>query len=110
MNNILLDIGCFNGRTNSITYKLLKRKKENWKGYLIEPNYHLNLDIIDNLDDDYHGLSKKQIQSILKLDWDIMHDAIYDATKHFDLSEYYRNAIEDTVDILKEKYIDQTKK
>jgi len=67
-------------------------------------------DIIDNLDDDYHGLSKKQIQSILKLDWDIMHDAIYDATKHFDLSEYYRDAIEDTVDILKEKYIDQTKK
>ena len=50
MNNILLDIGCFNGRTNSITYKLLKRKKENWKGYLIEPNYHLNLDIIDNLE------------------------------------------------------------
>ena len=60
-------------------------------------------DIIDNLDDDYHGLSKKQKERILKLDWDIMHDAIYDATKHFDLSEYYRDAIEDTIDILKEK-------
>jgi FkbM family methyltransferase len=47
---ILIDIGCFNAKTNSITYKLLNRKKENWKGYLIEPNYHLNMDIINNLE------------------------------------------------------------
>ena len=66
-------------------------------------------DIIDNLDDDYHGLSKKQKERILKLDDDVMHDAIYDATKHFDLSEYYRDAIEDTIDKLKEECNDKKK-
>lgn len=61
---ILIDIGCFNARTNSITYRLLKLKREKWKGYMIEPNPHLEEDIKNNLSDTdftYHqiGISDK---------------------------------------------------
>jgi len=82
-----------------------------------------SIDIINNLDDEDHNLSEEQKERILNLyensldNDDVIYDAIYDATKHFDLSEYYRSAIEDAIFSLKnyvtsneEKYIDQTKK
>jgi len=47
---ILIDIGCFNAKTSSFTYKLLNRKREEWFGYMIEPNYYLNEDIKKNLE------------------------------------------------------------
>lgn len=50
MSKILIDIGCFNAKTNSITYKLLKKKREKWFGYMIEPNPHMKEDIIKNLE------------------------------------------------------------
>ena len=59
------------------------------------------IDIIDNLDNDYHDLSEEQIQSILKLDNDIIYNAIYGATKHMELSDYYHMAIEDAIFYLK---------
>tara|TARA_B100000073_G_C23442245_1_gene455823 strand:+ start:10 stop:279 length:270 start_codon:yes stop_codon:yes gene_type:complete len=58
-------------------------------------------DIINNLDNDYHDLSEEQIQSILKLDNDIIYNAIYGATKHMELSDYYHMAIEDAIFYLK---------
>jgi len=67
------------------------------------------IDIIDNLDDEDHNLSEEQKERILKLyknsldNDDVIYDAICDAIKHVDLSDYYRDAIEDTIDILKEK-------
>jgi len=74
-------------------------------------------DIINNLDDDYHDLSEEQKERILKLDDDVMYQAIYGATKHMELGEYYHMAIEDAIFYLKnyiksneEKDIDQTKK
>jgi hypothetical protein len=57
------------------------------------------IDVIDNLD--ACDLTSKQIETILFLDNDIVYDAIYHATKHIDLGEYYREIIEDTVDYLK---------
>lgn len=61
---ILIDIGCFNARTGSETYKLLKSKTNKWKGYMIEPNPYLEEDIKNNLSDTdytYHqiGISDK---------------------------------------------------
>tara|TARA_R100001015_G_C4613278_1_gene168923 strand:- start:788 stop:1021 length:234 start_codon:yes stop_codon:yes gene_type:complete len=56
------------------------------------------IDVIDNLDDYY--LTDKQKETILSLDNDIVYDAIYYATKHIDLGEYYRAIIEDTIDYL----------
>ena len=74
-------------------------------------------DIINNLDDEDHNLSEKQKERILKLDDDVMYQAIYGATKHMELSDYYYMAIEDAIFYLKnyvtsneEKNIDQTKK
>ena len=58
-------------------------------------------DIINNLDNDYHDLSEEQIQSILKLDNDIIYNAIYGATKHMDFADYYHMAIEDAIFYLK---------
>ncbi len=49
MVKILIDIGCFNAKTNSETYKLLNRKRDKWFGYMIEPNPHLKDDIHKNL-------------------------------------------------------------
>lgn len=46
---ILIDIGCFNAKTNSITYKLLNRKKDKWFGYMVEPNPYMKDDIKKNL-------------------------------------------------------------
>jgi FkbM family methyltransferase len=46
---ILIDVGCFNARTGSATYKLLRRKREKWFGYMIEPNPHMKEDIERNL-------------------------------------------------------------
>ena len=75
------------------------------------------IDIIDNLDDEDHNLSEEQKERILKLDDDVMYNAIYGATKHMELGDYYHMAIEDAIFSLKnyvtsneEKYIDQTKK
>ena len=74
-------------------------------------------DIINNLDDEDHNLSEEQKERILKLDDDVMYQAIYGATKHMELSDYYHMAIEDAIFYLKnyvtsneEKDIDQTKK
>tara|TARA_B100000475_G_C14945652_1_gene293600 strand:- start:347 stop:772 length:426 start_codon:yes stop_codon:yes gene_type:complete len=74
-------------------------------------------DIITNLDDEDHNLSEEQKERILKLDDDVMYQAIYGATKHMELSDYYHMAIEDAIFYLKnyvtsneEKDIDQTKK
>jgi len=56
---ILIDIGCFNAKTASETYKLLKKKSEKWYGYMIEPNPYLKDDINNNLKDlnySYHQL------------------------------------------------------
>jgi hypothetical protein len=58
-------------------------------------------DIINNLDNDYHDLSEKQKERILKLDDDVMYQAIYGATKHFDLSDWYHATIEDAIVYLK---------
>jgi len=46
---ILIDIGCFNAKTNSLTYKLLNRKRDKWFGYMIEPNPYMKDDIKKNL-------------------------------------------------------------
>ena len=59
------------------------------------------IDVIDNLDDEDYNLSEEQIQSILKLDNDIIYNAIYGATKHMELSDYYHMAIEDAIFYLK---------
>ena len=59
------------------------------------------LDIIDNLDNDYHDLSEEQKERILKLNDDAIYDAIYDVTKHFDLSDWYHATIEDAIFYLK---------
>lgn len=67
------------------------------------------IDIIDNLDDEDYNLSEEEKERILKLNDDAIYDAIYDATRHFDLSEYYRDAIEDTIDKLKEECNDKKK-
>ena len=67
------------------------------------------IDIIDNLDDEDYNLSEEEKERILKLNDDTIYDAIYDATRHFDLSEYYRDAIEDTIDKLKEECNDKKK-
>tara|TARA_R100000781_G_scaffold7043_1_gene6929 strand:- start:1425 stop:1673 length:249 start_codon:yes stop_codon:yes gene_type:complete len=67
------------------------------------------IDIIDHLDDDYHNLSEEQKEHILKLEDDVIYGAIYDATRHYELGEWYREAIEDTIDKLKEKYNDSKK-
>ena len=67
------------------------------------------IDIIDNLDDDYHNLSEEQKEHILKLEDDVIYGAIYDATRHYELGEWLREAIEDTIDKLKEKYNDSKK-
>ena len=67
------------------------------------------IDIIDNLDDEDYNLSEEEKERILKLNDDVIYDAIYDATRHFDLSEYYRDAIEDTIDKLKEECNDKKK-
>ena len=56
------------------------------------------IDVIDNLDDYY--LTDKQKETILSLDNDVVYDAIYYATKHIDLGEYYQSIIEDTIDYL----------
>jgi len=58
-------------------------------------------DIINNLDDEDHNLSEKQKERILKLDDDVMYQAIYGATKHMELSDYYYMAIEDAIFYLK---------
>ena len=58
-------------------------------------------DIINNLDDDYHDLSEEQKERILKLDDDVMYQAIYGATKHMELSDYCHMAIEDAIFYLK---------
>jgi len=67
------------------------------------------IDIIDHLDDDYHNLSEEQKEHILKLENDVIYGAIYDATRHYELGEWYREAIEDIIDKLKEKYNDSKK-
>ena len=67
------------------------------------------IDIIDNLDDDYHNLSEEQKERILKLDNDLIYDAIYDATRHYKVGEWFREAIEDTIDKLKEECNDNKK-
>jgi|13_taG_2_1085334.scaffolds.fasta_scaffold56038_3 hypothetical protein len=67
------------------------------------------IDIIDHLDDDYHNLSEEQKEHILKLEDDVIYGAIYDATRHYELGEWLREAIEDTIDKLKEKYNDSKK-
>ena len=59
------------------------------------------IDIIDNLDNDYHDLSEEQKERILKLDDDVMYQAIYGATKHMELSDYCHMAIEDAIFYLK---------
>tara|TARA_R110000824_G_scaffold8686_4_gene39125 strand:+ start:5807 stop:6430 length:624 start_codon:yes stop_codon:yes gene_type:complete len=47
---ILIDVGCFNAKTGSDTYKLLSRKRDKWFGYMLEPNPHLKEDILRNLE------------------------------------------------------------
>ena len=68
------------------------------------------IDIIDNLDNDYHDLSEEQKERILKLNDDTIYDAIYDATlfnpdkqvtKHFDRSGWYHATIEEAIVYLK---------
>ena len=59
------------------------------------------IDIIDNLDNDYNDLSEEQKERILQLDDDVMYQAIYGATKHMELSDYYHMAIEDAIFYLK---------
>ena len=59
------------------------------------------IDVIDGLIDDECDLTSKQIETILFLDNHIVHDAIYHATKHIDLGEYYREIVQDAVFYLK---------
>ena len=59
------------------------------------------IDVIDGLIDNERDLTSKQIETILFLDNDIVYDAIYHATKHIDLGEYYREIVEDAVFYLK---------
>ena len=59
------------------------------------------IDVIDGLIDDECDLTSKQIETILFLDNDIVYDAIYHATKHIDLGEYYREIVEDASSYLK---------
>jgi|TARA_R100001163_G_C5060726_1_gene197582 FkbM family methyltransferase len=48
--NVIVDIGCFNGRTLSLANKLLHRKRENWFGLMVEPNVYLKEDIHKSLE------------------------------------------------------------
>ena len=57
------------------------------------------IDVIDNLDE--CTLTDKQKEIILSLDNDIVYDAIYHATKHIDLADYYHEIVEDAVFYLK---------
>ena len=59
------------------------------------------IDVIDGLIDDECDLTSKQIETILFLDNNIVHDAIYHATKNVDLGDYYREIVEDAVSYLK---------
>ena len=59
------------------------------------------IDVIDGLIDNERDLTSKQIETILFLDNNIVHDAIYHATKNVDLSDYYREIVEDAVSYLK---------
>ena len=67
------------------------------------------IDIIDHLDDEDHNLSEEQKEHILKLDNDVIYGAIYDATRHYELGQWYLEAIEDTIDKLKEECNDSKK-
>ena len=46
---IIVDIGCFNGRSKSLANKLLHRKKEHWFGLMVEPNYFMGPEIHESL-------------------------------------------------------------
>ena len=59
------------------------------------------IDVIDGLIDDECDLTSKQIETILFLDNNIVHDAIYHAAKNVDLGDYYREIVEDAVSYLK---------
>ena len=59
------------------------------------------IDVIDGLIDNERDLTSKQIETILFLDNNIVHDAIYHATKNVDLGDYYREIVEDAVSYLK---------
>ena len=49
MSNVIVDIGCFNARTQSLAHKLLHRKKEKWFGLMVEPNKHMKEEIFKSL-------------------------------------------------------------
>ena len=46
-------------------------------------------------------MAEEQKERILKLDDDVMYQAIYGATKHMDFADYYHMAIEDAIFYLK---------
>ena len=46
---IIVDIGCFNGRTLSVANRRLHLKKEKWFGLMVEPNKHLEREIRKSL-------------------------------------------------------------
>lgn len=46
---VIVDIGCFNARTQSLAHKLLHRKKEQWFGLMVEPNMHMQDEIHKSL-------------------------------------------------------------
>ena len=59
------------------------------------------IDVIDYLIDNERDLTSKQIETILFLDNNIVHDAIYHATKNVDLNDYFREIVEDASSYLK---------
>ena len=49
MDKVIIDIGCFNARTQSLAHKLLHRKKEKWFGLMVEPNAYMEEEIFKSL-------------------------------------------------------------
>ena len=67
-------------------------------------------DIVDSMDDAGWvtlELPEKIRQWIINQDDEVIHDCVRHATRHFDLSDYYYDAICDTLEELQEKYVEE---
>ena len=62
-------------------------------------------DIVDGMDT--FEFPEKTRAWIRNQDDEVIHDCIRHATRHFDLSDYYYDAICDTLEELQEKYLEE---
>ena len=63
------------------------------------------VDIVDGMDT--FELPEKIRQWIINQDEEVIDDCISHATRHFNLSDYYYDAICDTLEELQEKYVEE---